>query len=70
MKEKEDQINIKIPYELKAHYYNICRSRHINPSALIRKWIAQFVESGDATVTFQTFSNSTRVELAKYRRKK
>lgn len=66
---KYDQMNIKIPKELKMHFYNVCRNRNINPSALIRKWIAQFVESGDATVTFQTFSNSTRIELAKYRRK-
>lgn len=39
------QMSIRIPKDLKDKFYAICREEYINPSALVRGWIEDFIES-------------------------
>ncbi len=58
----DDQMNIKIPRELKENFYFTCKQNRINSSALVRRWIEQFVSEEN----IDTFSQETRLDLARY----
>ncbi len=62
----DDQMNIKIPRELKEDFYFTCKQSRINSSALIRRWIEQFVTKEIAESHIDTISQETRLDLAKY----
>lgn len=42
---KNEQMSIRIPKDLKDKFYAICREEYINPSALLRGWIEDFIET-------------------------
>lgn len=62
----DDQMNIKIPKELKENFYFTCKQNRINSSALVRRWIEQFVTKENEAFHIDTFSQETRLDLARY----
>lgn len=62
----DDQMNIKISKELKENFYFTCKQNRINSSALVRRWIEQFVTKENEAFQIDTFSQETRLDLARY----
>jgi metal-responsive CopG/Arc/MetJ family transcriptional regulator len=42
---KDDYIQIKLPKELKQQFFDKAKENAQNPSELIRRWIAEYVET-------------------------
>ena len=48
---KDERIHMRIPAGLKQEFIDKCERETINPSALVRKWIEEYVKEEEIELT-------------------